>query len=81
VQTRCDVWSTMDPLDAKAFFVDRVWDAVVAVEAQDDFKDIESPDGSPSWVKFNDSINPATDAWRVERGFKRTITALQEYNK
>jgi hypothetical protein len=81
IQARCDEWAKMEPLKAKAFFVDRVWDAIVAVNAEADFDAIKPPGGFKTWIEFYDDINPHTDAWKVERGFKKTITALKEHDK
>ena len=74
----------MDPLEAKAFFVDRVWDAVVAVKdvgATDHFKLIEPPSSFDSWIKFEARIIEDRDAKLVERAFKSAVLALQEYEK
>jgi hypothetical protein len=69
----------MSPLKAKAFFVDRVRDAVVAVGAEAEFKNIEPPSPYPTWIKFGADILEVKDEKLVERAYKRSITALQEY--
>jgi hypothetical protein len=71
----------MEPLEAKAFFIDRVWDAIVAVDAEEDFAAIKPPGGFGTWVNFYDDIIDNQSERILERGFKKTITALTEYNK
>jgi hypothetical protein len=81
VQARCDEWAKMVPLKAKAFFVDRVWDAIVAVDAQEDFAAIKPPDEFETWIDFYDDIIDNQSERILERGFNKTITALKKYDK